>query len=529
MSIWLAADPPAPQGVSSETWADALRAERLRIDISLAEMGLKDPSKLPEWCREYQDLVSKVGWSMVLEANRALRDWEPRRKELLSLLRHRLSSGDDRSWKRVTGTLLHHVRKQFPVGQGGFHAGVVGASVTGFPYHPTFPGGALSLFYVYDCGSIPRRFVDREIDRLLDAARGRTLDLLYLSHFDCDHICGTPRLLDSKIGLKVDTIVMPFVDDAERLVAYGRSAQRRYAPATRTFFDDMIVDPTEALERFGPRQIIYVFGDGEAPPELADVGPSDPPRGGEMWKIEGSQGSAPEAWRSPGNRGVVVRNATIAVSSGGVRGGWRLIPFVQRADRARVEAFARAAEVLLGWERGSFEPMVREKAVRRELVTKNRVVLGRAYNYAFGDKNITSLCLYSGPDDPEGAGVVQLWPKLSPADRAKVAWLATGDANLADPDVISDFERHYRGVLDYVSTFMLPHHGSIHNSDPTNLISDADIWVAAAEPRNPEWEHPADELVQAVLRRGAIFEHVRSALSTSLIERMLIYWPHTET
>jgi hypothetical protein len=150
--------------------------------------------------------------------------------------------------------------------------------------------------------------------------------------------------------------------------------------------------------------------------------------------------------------------------------------------------------------------------------------MSRAYRIAFTDKNTTSLCLYSGPNSPRSAGAIQIAPSLPAVEFARSGWMGTGDANLKDRSAIEAFDSHYFHVLPFIQTFMLPHHGSIHNSDPDRLVSDADIWVAAAEPRHKHWEHPADAIRQAVNARKALFCHVQSCPSTMLTEEMIIFW-----
>ena len=81
--------------------------------------------------------------------------------------------------------------------------------------------------------------------------------------------------------------------------------------------------------------------------------------------------------------------------------------------------------------------------------------------------------------------------------------------------------------MKYVSTFLLPHHGSIHNSNANRLVSDADRWVAAADPIH-DWDHPAKLLVDAVKDRRRGFRQVKSAPATALDEAMVVFWPDEE-
>ncbi|MGZ2452739.1 hypothetical protein ACVIRO_005556 [Rhizobium ruizarguesonis] len=517
-------DPPTPPGATDDDWRAALQAERLRIDATLMEIGLKDRTRLEVTMKEYIQLRNRVGEQLFYQANKALSEWEERQKALKDADHMRLPFEDWRAWARVTRPALAHRRLQCSVGQGGFHVGIVRECTDSIL--PTFSeAGTASVFYVYDCGSEPRKHVDQVIAALIRARDGRSLDFLFLSHFDRDHMCGIPRLLAKMQGLQVDTVVLPYVDHVERLLAFGRSAQTRGGAEANRFFAEMVVDPVATLQEFGPRQIIFVDSGEEPAPDLS---PSEPPRGPvdrlPSWKAAG-HGRSPPSWSVAGQSVFLVRDPTFDLFNGNDFGGWQLVPFVDRVSPKVVENFKRVAEALLNWEPRSFAKKVADRSVRCELVTRHRSTMARAYKHSFENKNITSLCLYSGPAKPKEAGAVQICPRSSPADIAKVAWMGTGDANLKDQHSIDRFEAHYGNLIPYISTFLLPHHGSIHNSDPQRLISTADRWVAAAEPRHDHFKHPAKVLVDAVKDRSGDFRQVKSDPQSALDEAVVVYWP----
>src|SRR5690606_37989189 len=142
----------------------------------------------------------------------------------------------------------------------------------------------------------------------------------------------------------------------------------------------------------------------------------------------------------------------------GAEGGWLLKPHVKRASQQDREAFCAAVEVLLQWPRGSFRDKVKVEKERRGLVTKHRTAVARAYAWVFGDKNETSLSLYSGPVEPQTAGALLRNSRMFAG--ARVGWMRTGDAGFKDPLSVQRFQHHYRDEMDWVTTFVLPHHGS---------------------------------------------------------------------
>lgn len=440
---------------------------------------------------------------------------------------------------------FYHFRRQMASGQGGFHVGALAHQLGLAPGTIGCLTGA-EFLYVYDCGSDPKRHVNREINLLLAARPERHLDLLVLSHFDRDHICGTPELLRKPDGFEVDTILLPYVDMDERIVALGQAAaeQEDFGGYIDRFFIDMVFDPVETLGRFGPRRIILVRGDDDTPLDgtgSPDFDPGDPEFAARMRDRRPIDGEDPiktaliDAYRDPqrpagyasrstgeGTQVLEVRNLALALSDTDLSVEWKLLPWVRRAAPADVAAFRAKVETLFGWAPGSFATQVRKPTVRKQMVTTKRTKLAKAYKEAFGDKNLTSLCLYSGPRRPQRTLASALVPPgLPDHPLAKIGWLGTGDAHLKDPADIAAFKHGYAQDLDCVSTYLFPHHGSINNSDPGDLIVDADLWVAAADPIHP-WQHPHWQLQGAVAAMGKLFRQVRASAPTALSELYIV-------
>jgi hypothetical protein len=437
----------------------------------------------------------------------------------------RLPTSHGEAWNRIAVTIIGHQRVQFPVGQGGFHAGGL-----------TWLANSTSLFddwakrqhisnadflYIYDCGSAPEACAMREVETLLKRCRGKRLDLLFLSHFDADHVSGIPQLIGEG-ALKVDTIVMPYVDDLEKVIGFARSAAATVGG--NPFLAELVVDTIGTLRQLGARRILFIdHGEGSGP----DGDDAAPPSGGEggefKWKIGGSGDNPPQV-SSIENDVYVVREGSIDVLGRADAGlAWKFLPYVQHADEETREIFAAIAETLFDWPAEEFVLRIGDPDVRRELVRDHWKVLGKAYLHAFGNKNATSMSLYSGPADPRRAGATVIKPELAPKDFAKVGWLGTGDAPLRTHAKIDAFEDFYDSYLAAVSTFMLPHHGSIENSRHDRLISDADLYVAAANPSRDSWKHPSPHLKKAVTDGGKHFWQVNGEQRSRLEEVMVLF------
>lgn len=91
------------------------------------------------------------------------------------------------------------------LGQGGLHWGELTL-------------GQKSLRWVYDCGSNQTDALKREIGTV---ARGGDIDLLFLSHFDSDHINGVDLLLSQ---VKVREVVLPYLKEEILVAIIARDA-----------------------------------------------------------------------------------------------------------------------------------------------------------------------------------------------------------------------------------------------------------------------------------------------------------------
>lgn len=537
--------PKRPAGIQVKRWERMCAHARHLLELERAVKGDPHGPSVPR-LRAITDADSDVAtWSQFPLAHRAVLDEAESRQRFERWLNEnpdifldrldaafrnratRLNRDDPDAWNRIAdGIILGHQRIQFAVGQGGFHAGGltrIAASLALLESWADQQELAKSDFlYVYDCGSHPQMKVEAEISYLLRRSGSRRLDFLFLSHFDVDHVSGVPALIgDGK--LRVDTVVIPYVDDLEKVIAFARAATCSHP--VQDFFKDLVVDTVGTLKTLGAGRILLMDNrDGPTPdaPLAGPIGggPEDLP-----WKL-GPAGEEPPEVRNTGRDSFYVRDGAIEIAGAdgeGLQLVWRFLPYVQRAQEDAKIIFAETAEILLGWSAGTFRSRIADPEERRRLVVEQANFLGEAYRHAFGNKNATSLSLYSGPADPSRVGATVVRPRLGRWPLAKIGWLGTGDALLRQSAMVNLFETHFGNLLSAVSTFMLPHHGSIHNSNPKRLVGDADIYFAAAEPGRDDWKHPAQQLVNAAKDADKIFHHVSSRRSSRLEEVAILF------
>jgi hypothetical protein len=429
---------------------------------------------------------------------------------------------------------LENRRRQHCVGQGFFHTGAL------------YADNELQVTYAYDCGAMHTysQTRSREIQgHLQSVGRNSILDLLFISHVHADHINGLPQLLHKGTGLKVDTIILPLVDDVERLIAFARTSADDGASAQNDFYRNFTLDPIAALAQFEPRQILLVSG-GE-PGLMSEDGPRFPSDDERKPKIYGQsrRGGRGFNWilvdrETAGNEMVeridgynssvsVISSSTALVSTHkGV--DWLWAPYIDPAVRAGKREFLDALAVELGLPKSNMKKWLSQALNRKELVVGRADALATAYEAVFRQINLTSMCLYSGPALPGQVsvpisysgqfGVTRHFPSLG----RKIAWLGTGDAMLGQVQRRKSIARHYGGLWKQVTTMTLPHHGSDRNFHEDLIsTSGASAFIAAAD-RYGNWKHPGAHTVQLVFSAPSLLQVVTSSPHTSVRERCTI-------
>lgn len=433
--------------------------------------------------------------------------------------------------------LVLHTRCQHAVGQGGFHTGqLFGHTDRGLVIrtaHSVDVFASAPFQYVYDCGSRQAAHCSAVTRRFIGTCGGRALDLLFLSHFDEDHVNGVPILLDKQLGVKVETIVMPWVDDVERLIAFARAKTR--GSKISPFFLALLVDPIEALSVFGPGRILFIrSGPGGPDGEEGEV-PTFGPDGEAGFRVKLISGGSGDRSKSRGGSfvpsgvgGVIIadHDTALGVSVASSNASWLFKPYVHPADPTLVKRFEREVEQRFGWPWYSFRTKVKDKAIRLSLTTdraKSRI-LADAYKAAFGNRNLTSLCIYSGPDLYRGhqpALMIELGRERCRRVK-KIGWLGTGDVPLANPSDAHTFLDHFQEQHGDVATFGLPHHGAKanHSMHVIGLLRPASCYAPAKPPRN--WKHPHPDVFSDVESLGGRAVHVSDRDSTSLNEAFAV-------
>ena len=382
--------------------------------------------------------------------------------------------------------------RQAPVGQGGLCWGKLSS-----PAH--------TITWVYDCGSNQNEPLIAEIQTI-----PRTIDLLFISHLDDDHISGLDTLLTNR---NVKEIVLPYLTDEVRVLIAARAVSRGRVTGALV---DLLLDPVAWFAERGVQSVVTVGWpdeDGEGPTfELPrePVPPGDGPLRLKWGRPTQSTPKVHGAQKTPAD-------VPLLIAADGPGGGgcidYVFIPHVHPPKLRLLKAFA--SELRKCFPLKTLEQIV--NAARNEA---GRALLRQCYEQIWADHNLISMSLYAGPTG-QGSGwntdLPEEWPHFTWQDKA--GWISTGDASFSAEVRRRLFARAFSAVCDQVSVLVAPHHGSALSWHPGVLapLTNLKVGLAAAGPNG--YGHPHSGVRDDFLRTGRDFQQVSEKPSTAFTLR----------
>lgn len=369
------------------------------------------------------------------------------------------------------------VRTFHPVGQGAFYSE---RHLTPEPFN-----------IVYDCGNLGCK---NQVKPVVEKAFSDSdrIDILFISHFDLDHVSLISALKPYPKGIK--KVVLPLLDEDEKafLSGYYRCTNDQEA-------DSDIDEPIRLLanpdEFFPGAEIVFV-----RPAREDRVIPGELPQGMREDRV-----GTPRVVES-------------GVNVGDGKWIWAFIPY-NHGFSARAQTLVKELSDWMTNE--NHDPKELYKA---DFVSKHRAELNRIYQKIGRGANENSMVVYSGPlaTIPHSCyGFVTSPCKLSflPPHPVHCApgCLFTGDAELENFDLVKIF----RNYLHLIGTVQQPHHGSDIRFDVSHLpVSGCMCPVSYGLLNN--YGHPNSCVLQQVRARGGLPVEVTEDPSSCLVEVMTL-------
>ncbi|RIJ60192.1 MBL fold metallo-hydrolase [Clavibacter phaseoli] len=414
---------------------------------------------------------------------------------------------------------LSVTRTQWAVGNGFFHSGVVSS-------------GDHDLTYVFDCGALQRNQVALRRELLEFRARTERIDVVFISHFDFDHV---GSIGDLAHGMNVRRFVIPMTTAAERVLGFVRQLRRNsLAGLTGPRLDfhlrllAMPVDTLDALrdpDADDPEDGVLVVtpvddDDLAAAADGVDVVPAGAIRPAD---VGGAAEGALQVTAGPGS---------LQIACGGEHvWEWRFSTSkeAQRAAPRFLRELIRTGLITSAAELE--DPTVLDRLIREERAGLTACydtaihAVGRSYS-----RNMTSLMLYSGP--PSGARTMTYRTRAPFDERPEItawtpgpAWLGLGDADLRSIARRAHVNAVFHDQKRYVGTFAPSHHGSrrdwhVDLMNGLEYRTKMPVFVLAA---SGAYGHPHASVVRDINARGGMAVEVNTAQRSRWTEALRVF------
>jgi hypothetical protein len=326
-------------------------------------------------------------------------------------------------------------------------------------FHPIGQGAFYSeringLNIVYDCGIQHKERSSKRVEHLITSSfhAGSIIDLLFISHFDCDHV-NKIKFLHSHFPIK--RIIAPLLHDEEKILIseYLKSVGDDDAA-------NFVRDPTS-------------WG---IPVTL--VNPPDPEEDSQVPERIEIGSSLPD---------------TISSSDILFHRDWIYIPYNYDNNVRSATFKATLAAKSIDTKRLLSDP---------NYLKSNIKALHSAYNSIIGKINQNSLFLYSGPDFSDSANISYIFSGNSACFgrcfhgytefNSGCIYTGDGDLNVVDIETVFHWHFHHVGIIQ------IPHHGDLKSFNLSPFLSKNFICPISFGLNN-NYGHPSNQLISDLL------------------------------
>lgn len=377
---------------------------------------------------------------------------------------------------------MHQITRVFhPVGQGAF-------------YSERHTIGDEKFNIVYDCGSLSSK-IDSVVQ---DFADQNEIDVLFISHFDQDHV-NKIKLLQSKTIIK--RVVLPLLHDDERILLEVINKVLGY---------NEVVTLIDSPEQF------FKSNDAEKPKT-------------QITKVNINRDSSdiqePQTINLLKEVPPQIDSGTSLVINHDDNHNWVFIPYNFDFSNRRTEIEREI--VSAGYTVDSFKNMVDNSIFDAQMIKKK---INSIYKKLSGTMNSNSMFLYSGPNSTDKYTCFCDYTKqfarrpyyFDCHKLSKVGCLYTGDGNFNELiDIKKILPNHYK----YLGVIQTPHHGS-KNSFNINFVSFYGcrpiLFITCYGSKN-QYGHPSANALNEIINNGYIPVLVTEDEKTKFSQDIIIY------
>lgn len=364
------------------------------------------------------------------------------------------------------------LRTFHPVGQGAFYS----------ERHPDFN-------IVYDCGNWKdSKDAQRVVSQAFD--KNDTIDILFISHFDYDHVSMIGTLRDSVKSIK--HVVLPLLQDEEKILLNAFN----HLYANSTLLNQLIDDP-QAFFGYATRVVFVNASDN-----------SETPINDDQASINLENLSAKQI-----NSGVKIQLTTGY--------DWMFIPY----------NYENTTRLKMLKDELTKESVSIQDLKNVDFLTKNSKKIKGIYEKIDGNINENSMIVYSGPLHENhhyhfvAAYYNNLWDwyylyryhhYVDFHDLChKPACIYSGDADFNKVQIHNIFQRYWKNV----GTIQVPHHGSKNSFNISSGFHKKGCFICPVSfGTNNTYGHPSGKVLEELLQCGNIPIAVTEKMDSTFIE-----------
>lgn len=374
-------------------------------------------------------------------------------------------------------------------------------------FHPIGQGAFYSERYydfniVYDCGNWKDA---SQADNVVKSAftKGETVNILFISHFDNDHV---NKIKTLKEHTKIEKVVMPLLHNDEKTLLINLY---KYIDED----DEDLVKLIENPENFFEEETIIIKvqagEDGESPID-DNINPIN------IDDIILTDSNTPH---------ITIKSGTALNKKFGII-EWCFIPYNYEHTQRKVELI-QAFKEIANYSDDDIAKLGKDTNYTLEKIvddiklsgTDGGKVFRKIYNKLKGRINLNSMLLYSGTKNRYKN--LKVYSSLEhpfpfvPGRTNHVGCIYTGDTDLNKVKIRTVF----KSIWSNVGTIQIPHHGDIKSLD-TDVLSDGNYICPISVGNNNTYGHPSYETISNIRHHRSKPVFITEELSTIFIEHI---------